>query len=79
MIAVNDESEFTLIFADFIETLSKTEKFTVKIWTNGSELPHEYDDSFCFYFLSEGVRVMNGEYMDYIFFDTITGMRVIYG
>lgn len=78
MITLDEDSEFTLLFKDFIETLVGTEKFLLKIWVSGSEIPYQYDETFNYHFIQEGFRVMNGVYIDYHFYDTITGIRVIY-
>ena len=77
-ISVNDDSEFTLFIADLIETLAQTEKFVLKIWINGSELPFEFDNACSFYFMQEGFRVDTGEFIDYIFYDNIVSLRLMY-
>ena len=78
MIGLDKDSEYTLFIKDFIETLSKTEKFVLKVWVSGSELPYIYDESHHFYFMEGGFRVMDNHYIDYHFYDTITGLRIIY-
>lgn len=78
MISIDKESEYTLFIADFIETLSQTEKFTLKIWINGSELPFDFNQDCSFYFTQEGFRVDTGELIDYIFYDNIMSLRIIY-
>ena len=79
MISIDDNSEYTLLIADFIETLAQTESFILKVWINGSELPFEFSSDFCFYFMQEGFRVDDGFQIDYIFYDNIMSMRLIYG
>lgn len=78
MISIDDNSEYTLFIADFIETLSMTGKFTLKVWINGSELPFEFSDECSFYFTQEGFRVDTGELIDYIFYDNIMSLRIVY-
>jgi hypothetical protein len=78
-ISVDDEAEFTLLIADFIETLAQTNKFELKLWINTSELPLEYTECDCFYFTQEGFRVDTGRMIDYIFYDNIVSVKIIYG
>lgn len=85
-IAVDKDSEFTITLKDFIETLSQYDKFTLKIWVNGSEIPFKYDESADFYFMSEGIRIIHHatdsfgnvvEMIDYVLYDTIVNMRLV--
>lgn len=78
MISLDDNAEYTLFTADLIETLSKTEKFILKIWIGTFELPYTYNQDCGFYFTQEGFRVDTGEQIDYIFYDNITSLRIIY-
>lgn len=78
MISIDKNSEYTLLIADLIETLSATEKFNLKVWINTSELPLEFCQEDCFYFMQEGFRVDNGKVIDYIFYDNIASMKIIY-
>lgn len=78
MIGVHKECDFSIIIADFIETLDGTDKFTLKIWLNTSELPYEYSEKSNFYFMQEGVRIMDNQKIDYIFYDVIVSMRIEY-
>ena len=77
-IKVADDNDFTVLIADFIETLSGTDKFVLKIWITGSEIPYvfHYDDHF--YFMQEGFRVDNGERIDWFFYDNIVSVRLHY-
>lgn len=78
MISICDDNEFSVLIADFIETLSGTEKYVLKIWLRGTVLPYEYDESFDYHFMQEGVRIMNHNRIDWMFYDEIASMRVIY-
>ena len=78
MISVDEQSEFTVLVADFIETLAKTDKFLLLVWISGSELPFELDNTCKFYFMQEGFRVIRENVIDYIFYDNIASVRIIY-
>ena len=78
-INIDDNAEFTLLIADLIETLAQTTKFQLKIWISTSELPLEYTECDCFYFTQEGFRVDTGCMIDYIFYDNIVSVKIIYG
>ena len=78
MIAIDENSEYALFIADFIETLSQTEHFLLKVWITGSELPFEFTDECSFFFTQEGFRVDTGKMIDYIFYDNILSLRIIY-
>ena len=78
MISVADDNEFSVIIANFIETIAKIERFDLLVWLNGSELPFEFDQTCNFHFMQEGFRVSNGSRIDYIFYDNIASLRVVY-
>ena len=78
MISIDDNAEYTLFVANLIETLSHTDVFVLKVWINGSELPFEFNQDCSFYFTQEGFRVDTGMWIDYIFYDNIMSLRVIY-
>lgn len=73
---VMDDCEFTVLIADFIKTLAGHDKFLVRIWISGSEIAYSYTHKDDFLFLQEGLRVGTGEYIDYLYYDTIQSMRV---
>lgn len=75
---VLDDCEFTVLIADLIKFLASHERFTVRIWISGSEIAYSYTDKSDFLFLQEGVRVDTGEWTDYLYYDTITAMRIYY-
>lgn len=77
MISVAEDCEYAILFADLIETLSRLDKFVLKIWVNGSELPFEFYSSFDFHFVQEGIRISDGNDVMYVFYDTITYVRVL--
>ena len=74
-ITVAEDNEFSIIIADFIETLANTEKFVLKIWIN-SEIPYEFDETCDFYFMQEGFRVLSMKRIDWFFYDNIVSMRL---
>ena len=78
MITVHDDSEFTILIADFIETLAKTERFQLRVWISGSELPIPLDETCIFHFMQEGFRVTIGNKILWIFYDTINSMELEY-
>lgn len=75
MISVADDNEFTVLIADLIETLASTTKFTLELWV-GSELPLTVNESFNYYFMQEGVRISAGRQILWIFYDTISMVRL---
>lgn len=77
-ITIADDNEFTVLIADFIETLAGTGKFVLKIWINGNEIPYKFTDEDSFYFMQEGVRISSLGHIDWFFYDTITTMRLFY-
>lgn len=78
MISVDDNSEFTILTVDFIETLAKANEFILKIWVNGSEIPYRYTEKDELYFMQEGIRIKGDGFIDWIFYDTISAMRLYY-
>ena len=78
MISVAEDNEFSVIVADIIETIAKVEKFDLLVWVNGSEIAYEFDQHCNFHFMHEGCRVVRDNLIDYIFYDNITTLRVIY-
>ena len=71
-----DDCDFSTLIADIIETIAGTEKFELKIWINGSELPLTTNECCNFYFLQEGVRISAGRQIVWVFYDTINGMKL---
>ena len=78
MISIAEDNEFSIVIADFIETLAGTDMFVIKIWINGNELPLSYNHWCNFYFMQEGFRVDTGKRIEWIFYDTITMMELKY-
>ena len=77
MISVDDDSEYTITIADLIKTLSKLDEFILLIWTS-SDLPFKFTDKDDFLFLQESVKIVTDCKVEYIFYDIITGLKVIY-
>ena len=77
-IKVAGDNEFTVLIADFIETLAGTGEFILKIWINNSEIPYVYDEKNSFYFMQEGFRVSGRGVIDWFFYDTISTVRLHY-
>ena len=77
-VTVHEDSEFSILVADFIETIASTTKFLLLVWINGSELPFEFNQNCTFHFMQEGFRVSNGNTIDYIFYDNIATVRLVY-
>lgn len=75
-IKVYKDCEYSTLIADFIEKLAKEEKFSLKIWINGSELPLVFDESCEFFFLQEGFRFNFSNIIGWVFYDTIVYMRL---
>ena len=78
MIAKCDDCEYTVSIADLMVTLSKLDKFDLKIWINGSELPFEYSEKDDFKFLQESLKIVTSSAIEYIFYDIITLVRINY-
>lgn len=78
-ISLEKDNEFTVLIADFIETLAGTGRFILKVWITGSEIPYVYTEKDNFHFMQEGFRVDDGERIDWFFYDTIASVRLHYG
>ena len=76
MIHIHEGCEYTILIADLIETLSELTKFKVLIWITGTEIPYGFDQTKDFEFLQEGLKVSGNESIEYIFYDTITSIKV---
>ena len=79
MISVCDDCEFSILVADLIKTLNDTQKYILKIWLRGTELAFTYTNEWNYHFMQEGVRIMDNEQIDWIFYDEIAFVRVYYG
>lgn len=79
MISVEDENEFTVLFGDLIKTMSVFDDgvFGLYLWLSGSELPFTFCNSCDFHFMQEGIRIIDENSVHYIFYDTITYIKVI--
>ena len=77
-ITLCDDCEFSILVADLIKTINDTSKFLLKIWLRGTELSFNYSDEWDYHFMQEGVRIMNNEQIDWIFYDEIAFVRVYY-
>ena len=78
MISVEDNSEFTITVADLIKTLAKLDKFTLFIWVSTLQLPFEFTEMDDFMFMQESLKVITDTDVEYIFYDIITGLKVVY-
>ena len=78
MIAKCEDCEYTVSIADLMSTLSFLDKFTLKIWISGSELPFEYTEADDFKFLQESLKIMTDTAIEYIFYDIIQLVRINY-
>lgn len=76
MIEVKEGSEFTILIADLIETLSACDEFILKIWLS-SELPVKVHDEFDFLFLQEGLRISYANRTMWIWYDEIKMIEVL--
>jgi hypothetical protein len=76
MINICKDCEYTTLIADLIKTLDGFDRFELKIWINGCELPHMFDESCDFCFLQEGLRVSLWNTVEYIFYDLISAIEV---
>lgn len=79
MIAKCEDCEYTVTIADLMVTLSKLEKFNLRLWVTGSELPLEYSEKDDFKFLQESLKVVTDSAIEYIYYDIITLVRINYG
>ena len=77
-IEILDDCEFTVLMAEFIKSLAGHDKFTVKIWISGSEIAYTYNHKSDFMFMQEGFSINTGEWIDYLYYDTIVAMRIYY-
>ena len=79
MISIESDNDFTYLIADLIKQLSVLEKYTFKVWVTGSDLPFEFNENCSYHFMQEGMRVINGTGIGYLFYDTISAMEIIKG
>lgn len=77
-ITIADDNEFTVLIADFIETLAGTVQFSLKIWISGSEIPFAFNHRDNFHFMQEGFRVSSENLIEWFFYDNIVSMRLYY-
>lgn len=77
MIDVESESEFTVLVADLIVKLADLKEFKLLVWISGSEIAYEFDSYCDFYFMQEGFRVSYENVIDYIYYDMISGIKVV--
>ena len=77
-ITVAKDNDFTIIIADFIKILASANRFVLKIWISGSEVPYIFSDEDKFYFMQEGFRVTQKKHTDWFFYDNIVSMRLHY-
>ena len=78
MISIEDDNEYSVLIADLIKTIGNTSKYILKIWLRGTDLSFNYSDEWDYHFMQEGVRIMNHEQIDWIFYDEIAFVRVYY-
>lgn len=78
MIAKCEDCEYTVSIADLMVTLSKLDKFELKIWITGTELPFEYSEKDDFKFLQESLKIVTDSAVEYIFYDIIQLVRINY-
>ena len=78
MISLCEDCEYTVLIANLIETLSSVERFSLKIWVSNVELPFKFNESDDIQFLQEGVRIERDGKIEYIFYDLITHIKVVY-
>lgn len=78
MISVNDGDEFTVLIADLIETLATFDRFVLKVWVNGGELPFKFkSEESDFLFMQDGIKVSTGKMLvEYLFYDMIAYIDV---
>lgn len=80
MIELCDDCEFTILFADLIGTLSALEKadesFALCIWVSNRDLPFRFESDLHFEFLQEGLRIDDGKFITYLFYDIMEQIMV---
>lgn len=76
MISVDDDGEFTFTIFDLIKELSKLDMYELDIWTTGTELPFNFDESWDIHFISESIRFRRDNRIKYISLDTIVAFDV---
>ena len=79
MIAKCEDCEYTITIADLMVTLDYLDKFELKIWIRGSELPMIFTHEDDFKFLQESLKVVSESAIEYIFYDVIDLVRINYG
>ena len=81
MIELCDDCEYTVLVADLIATLltrdKYDEKWTLKIWITGVDLPFVFESDNHFDFLQEGLRVESKSNIVYLFYDLISLVEVL--
>ena len=78
MIAKCEDCDYTISIADLMVTLSQLDKFELKIWITGTELPFEYSEKDDFKFLQESLKIVTDSAVEYIFYDIINLVRINY-
>lgn len=76
MISVEDECEYTTLIADLILQLSEIHDFKISFWI-GDNVPvtaNSKDNTF--HFLQEGIRISGINIVAYVWYDTITMIKV---
>ena len=79
MISKCEDCDYTITIADLMVMLSELDEFILKIWISGSEIPFKYSQDDDFKFLQESLKIVSDGFVDYIYYDTITMVRVYYG
>ena len=78
MIAKCEDCEYTITIADLMVTLDMLDKFELKIWITGSDLPFEYSEKDDFKFLQESLKIVSDSVVEYVFYDIIQLVRIKY-
>ena len=77
MIQSYDEIEYSDIIKDVISTLKSSEKFILKIWVDGSEVPFKIGEVADIEFLKESVKISSDEGFTWILYGIIMVIQVI--
>lgn len=84
MIELQKDAEFVPLMADLVATLltrdsmedERDRLFTLNIWTNGRDLPFQFESHCHFEFMQEGLRIEDDRAVMYLFYDVIEYIRV---
>ena len=78
MITVAKDNEFPVLIANFIEQLDCEDEFVVKLYVSNGEWSIQFDNTYDFHFMQEGVNISKSNESTFLWYDTLVGMQIIW-